>query len=150
MTKQLVDLVKPPITTAKQAVNPVIPRKATGHAGHQAVTKHPLHPVKQPLRQERPCLNIQSTSRFAACLHAVKPKQPLNLVKGTDLAWISGHASPAQYSSTKTQRRWPTQPTERSLTKMLTLVYLSASSSQEEISPVTHLVNNFQWEMEVF
>lgn len=25
-----------------------------------------------------------------------------------------------------------------------------ASSSQEEISPVTHLVNDFQWEMEVF
>lgn len=47
-------------------------RKPTGHTGHQAVTKHPLHPVKQPLRQESLCLNIQSTARFAAFLHAIK------------------------------------------------------------------------------
>lgn len=124
--------MKPPITTAKQAVNLA---KATGHTGHQAVTKHPLHPVKQPLRQESLCLNIQSTSRFAACLYAVKPKQPLNLVKGTDHVWISGHTSPAQYASTKTQRRWPTQPTEWSLTKTPTSVYLPPPSSQEGISP---------------
>lgn len=59
VTEQLVSLVKPPITTAKQAVNPN-EAKATGHTGHQAVTKHPLHSVKQPLKRERLCLNIQS------------------------------------------------------------------------------------------
>lgn len=59
VTEQLVTLVKQPLTTAKQAVDPN-EVKATGHTGHHAVTKHPLRSVKQPLRQERLCLNIQS------------------------------------------------------------------------------------------